>query len=452
MSLTDTALQQSDQYQLGQILDLAKAAGADAADALLVRSQAQDVTMRMGEIEHLERAEAVDLGLRVLIGQKQAMLSTSDLSKDSLGKMAETAVAMARLVPDDPYCGLAQPAQLATDWDQPDVYDDTEISTEQMIERARAVEATALEPDGITNSQGGTAAASQSMISLAGTHGFSGSYRRSRHGLSVTVLAGEGTGMERDYAWTSGTHFADLKDPESVGQEAADKTLKRLNPGRPKTGQWPVVLDRQIASGLLGSLAGGINGNAIARGTSFLKDKMGQQILPSGMSVIDDPTRAHGLRSSAFDAEGLPRQQRAMVENGVLQSWFLDLRSARQLGLNSTGHASRGTSSAPSPSATNLYLTPGSASFDELIADIEYGVLVTGTMGHGPNLITGDYSQGANGFLIEKGEITSPVSEMTIAGHLAEILLNMTAANDLIFERGIDSPSLRIEGLTVAGA
>jgi len=437
---------------LSDLLEKAKARGADAADAVFARSDAISHAQRMGAVEKLERSEERDLGLRVIIGKQQAVVSSNDLTPDKLDELVDRAIAMARTVPEDPYCGLANPDQLFQG-PVPDlgICDEAEPPAEALIERARACEEAALAVEGVTNSEGAEADWSRWDIALAGSNGFVGEYSGSRHSVGASVLAGEGTGMESDYEYSSVVFGEDLEDPVAVGRTAGERSVARLNPRKAPTAKVPVVFDPRVAGGLARHLAGAINGSAIARGTSFLKDSMGQQVLSKGISLVDDPHRPRGLGSKPFDAEGLVNQERRLVDDGTLASWVLDLRTGRQLGLASTGNASRGTSAPPSPSTTNLYLTAGELDPEALIADIDSGFYVTSLMGMGINLVTGDYSRGASGFWIENGAKAYPVSEMTIAGNLRDIYLNLTTANDLEFKYATNAPTLRIEGMTVAG-
>jgi PmbA protein len=427
-------------------------AGADAADAVDIKSIALSHAQRLGEVEKAERAESRDFGLRVFFGQKQAIASSTDPGEAALAELVERAVSMAKAVPDDENCGLADLGQILTS-NMPDLdtADPEEPTMAVLAERASACEAAARGVLGITNSEGAEASWSSSDISIAASNGFSGAYRSTGHGFGVAVLAGEGTSMERDYESTSATFAADLDDPNYVGQTAGERAVARLNPRKVETQQVPVVFAPRVSNGLVGHLAGAVNGSAIARGTSFLKDSMGARIFPKGFHIIDDPHRRRGLRSKPFDAEGLPNKAIHLVEDGILENWVLDLSTARKLGLESNGRASRGTSSPPSPSTTNLYLTPGKISPADLIVDITEGFYVTELMGFGVNNVTGDYSRGATGFWIENGTIAYPVSEVTIASNLKDMFLSMTVADDLRFKYGTDAPTIRVGGMTVAG-
>ena len=437
---------------LDGLIRKARAAGAEACDALLVESVSLSHAQRLGALERLEREESRELGLRVLIGRRQAIASTTDTAPAALAALVERAVAMARAVPEDLYCGLAEPAELATTIPEIDSLDTEEPAPAVLIERARACEEAARAVPGISNSEGAEAGWSRDTIAVAASNGFTGTYGISRHGLAVSVIAGEALEMERDYEFARSVHGADLEDAETVGRRAGERTVKRLGARKPETGRVPVVYDPRVAGSLLRHLSGAINGTAIARDTSFLKDRLGEAVFGPGITVIDDPHRPRGLRSKPFDDEGIGNTRRKVVENGRLTTWVLDLRSARQLGLESTGHADRDADALPSPSVTNFYLEPGALSPKALIGDVEQGFYVLETMGMGVSNVTGDYSLGAAGFWIDKGEIAYPVSEVTIAGNLKDMFKELTPADDLVFRYGIDSPTLRVEGMTVAGA
>ena len=404
--------------RLGDLLAAAKAAGADAADAVLAHGIALSHAQRLGQLERLEREEGQDLGLRVLIGKRQAIVSSSDCDPKGFAALAERAVAMARSVPEDAFCGLAEPGQLATEVRDLDTHDAAEPAPETLIERARACEDAARAVKGVSNSEGAEASWSSSLIALAASNGFAGSYRISRQSVGAAVLAGEGLEMQRDYDFASAVYGADLEDPAAVGRRAGERAVRRLGARKAATAKVPVVYDPRVSGGLVGHLASAVNGTAVARGTSYLKDKMGQAVAAAGITIVDDPHRPRGLRSKPFDAEGVANRRREVVSAGVLKTWILDLRAARQLGLETTGHASRGTSGPPGPAATNLYLEAGPESPEDLIAAIDQGFYVTEMIGMGVNGVTGDYSRGAVGFWIEKGELTHPVHEVTVAGNL----------------------------------
>ncbi len=437
---------------LDDLIGKAKAAGADAADGVLLQSVSLSHAQRLGAIERLEREESRDLGLRVFLGKRQAFVSSTDLSAAALGEVLDRAMAMARSVPEDPYCGIAEPQQLAREIPGLDICDESEPPAEALIERAMACEDSARSVPGVTNSEGAEAAWSLTRVSLAASNGFADGYAVSRHTTSVSVLAGEGLAMERDYEFSTSVYASDLEPAVDLGRRAGEKAVRRLGARKPATGKFSVVYDPRAANSLLGHLAGAITGPAIARGTSFLKDKLGQVVFAPGTTIVDDPHRRRGLRSRPFDAEGVATTRRNVVEDGRLTTWILSLSSARQLGLATTGHAVRGTSGPPSPATSNLYVEPGKCTPQELMADIKRGIYVTEMMGMGVNGITGDYSRGAAGFWIEDGELAFPVSEVTIASNLKDMFRNLTAADDLVFRYGIDAPTLRIEGMTIAGS
>jgi PmbA protein len=406
----------------------------------------------MGRLEDVERAESSDLGLRVFVGQQVAFVSSSDISSRALGELPERALRMAKLAPEDRFASLAPRELLATSLPDLDMEDPSEPSADILVDRARAIEGAARDVAGITNSEGGGASFSRSGIALATSEGFCGHYAGTTHNIGVAVLAGEGTAMERDYESASARHDADLESAEAVGQRAGERTVARINPRKVKSQTVPVVYDPRVASGLLGHFAGAISGAAVARGVSFLKDRMGEPVFSPRITIVDDPHRLRGLRSKPFDGEGARNQRRPLVHNGLLKTWLLDCASAKQLGLTTTGHAARGTGGPPSPSATNLYMEPGSLSRDELMADLRAGLYVTELIGMGVNSVTGDYSRGAAGFWIENGKIAFPVSGVTIAGNLKDMYRKLTAANDLEFRYGINAPTCRVEDMTIAGS
>jgi PmbA protein len=449
-------LDQSNLTQLAErLVAAARRAGADQADALAVRSVALSVEVRDGAVEESQRSEGDDLGLRVIVGHKQAVVSTNDLKGVGFDTLAERAVAMARAAPDDRFAGLADTKDLARDVAQEmaalDLLDPDMPDVALLEARAREAEAAGLAVRGVTKSDGASASAYIGGLVLVTSHGFHGATIASRHGISMTAIAGDGTGMERDYDFSSTLHASDLEKAQAIGRRAGERAVERLNPRKVTTRRVPVVLDSRISGSIVGHVASAANGSAIARGTSFLREKLGEKILSSGIHIVDDPLRPRGLRSRPFDVEGIAGRSRHLVEHGVLKTWVLDCATARELGLRTTGHAQRGVSSTPSPGASNLHMTPGSKSPHELIADIADGFYVTDMIGMGVNLVTGDYSRGASGFWIENGERTYPVSEVTIAGHLSEMFASLVPANDLVFRYGTNAPTLRIEGMTVAG-
>jgi PmbA protein len=445
-------LDQSALSDLAQrLVEAARRAGADAADAIAVRGMSQGIEVRDGKVEETERSEGDDVGLRVIVGRRQAVVSTNDLAGNGAAALAERAVAMARVAPDDPYVGLAAPDLLATAWPDLDLVDPVIPSIEELEARARAAEAAGLAVTGVVKSGGASASHGIGGMVLVTSHGFHGAYLRSSHGVSMTAIAGEGTGMERDYDFTSALHAADLEAPERIGRVAGERTVARLAPRKVATCKVPVVFDPRVAGTLVGHLVSAANGAAIARKASFLNGRLGERLFRPGVRIVDDPLRLRGLRSQPFDAEGVAVKPLAIVDDGVLTSWLLDCATARELGLASTGHAHRGVSSPPSPGAYNLHLAAGAATPAALIGDIAQGFYVTDLIGSGVNGVTGDYSRGASGFWIENGAITYAVSEVTIAGHLFDIFKSLEPANDLVFRYGVNAPTLRIEGLTVAG-
>ncbi|MBL4929138.1 TldD/PmbA family protein [Fuscibacter oryzae] len=436
------------------LLAAARRAGAEAADAMAVEGRSVSIDIRAGRLEQAERAEGIDVGLRVLIGGQQACVSASDISSATLERLAERAVAMAREAPSDPYAGLAAPDQLARGWDMAalDLCDPTDEPAAAMLEAdARAAESAAMAQKGIVQVEA-SAGYSVRQSHLAATNGFQGGYARTSRSVSAVAFTGTGTGMERDYAGEARVFQADMPEAGGIGRLAAERALARAGAVKPKTGHFPVLFDERIAASLVGHILGAVNGAAIARGASWLRDALGQQILPTGLSIIEDPLRARVSGSRPFDAEGLPTARRAIVQDGILTGWTLDLATGRQLGMASTANAARSTSSPPSPATSNIDLTQGTASRAELIAQMGTGLLVTSMIGSTINPTTGDYSRGASGFWVEGGEIRHPVNECTIAGNLRDMLLRIIPANDARMHLSIRVPSILIDGMTLAGA
>lgn len=435
------------------LLEAATRAGAEAADALAVSSQAVSLDIRRGALEQAERSESVDIGLRVLMDGRQACVSVSDVSPRSLMAVAERAVAMAREAPRDPNVGLAEPDQIAKDWDLAalDLIDASgEPEIRALEEAARRAEAAALGAGDIRQVET-TAAWGCRHMHLAATNGFSGGYSRSATSVSAVAFTGEGTSMERDYAGESRIYAADLPAPETIGTLAAERALARRGARRPATGHYPVLFDERVAQSLIGHLLSAVNGAAVARGSSWLRDGLGTQVLPRGYSLIEDPHRTRIPGSRPFDAEGLATGRRLIVENGILQGWTLDLATGRKLGMASTANAARGTTAPPSPATSNLDFTPGTATRAQLVGQMGTGLLVTSLIGATINATTGDYSRGASGFWVENGQIAYAVNECTIAGNLREMLLSLIAANDARPHLGTRVPSLLVEGMTLAG-
>ncbi len=437
------------------LISAARKAGADSADSLVVSGSSISIDVLSGALEHAERSEGVDIGLRVLLGQRQACVSSSDTRPETITTMAERAVAMAREAPEDSSIGLAEPDQLATKWDLEalELADPANEPSPKYLEKsALSAEAAALSVKGVSQVEGASAGYSRHGVHLATSNGFSGGYERTGSSISCVAITGQGLSMERDYSGESRSYQADLPSADWIGKEAGLRAVLRMGPKRPPTGAFPVLFDERISSSLIGHLLMAINGSSIVRGSSWLRDANGEQILPKGISLTEDPLRPRASASRPFDGEGLPVACRTLVADGILQGWTLDLATARRLGMESTASASRGTSSPPSPSSGNMDLTPGKASRDDLIAEMGTGLIVTSLMGTSINPTTGDYSRGASGFWVENGEVTGPVNECTIAGNLREMLKTIRPANDARQHLSRRIPSLLVEGLTIAGA
>jgi PmbA protein len=428
-------------------------AGADAADAVYVCDASTEVQVRLGALEDVARSEGEDIGLRVFVGQRSATISSSNMNPAILASLVTRAIDMAKEAPEDQYAGLA-PVDRLVKGALPDLDSDDGQDPDPAELRAVALECedAARAVHGVTNSEGAGASAGRSIFALATSHGFAGVTSSSGYGVSASVLAGEGDAKERDYDWRSARHYSDLDGAAAIGKRAGERAVKRINPGTVKSGQMPVIFDPRVGSSFVGHLLGGISGSSIARKTSFLLESLGGQLFDSGISIIDDPHRSRGLGSKAFDGEGLPTAKRAIIDKGILTGWLMESASARQLGLEPTGHASRGVSGAPGVSVSNIHLEGGKVSAAELMADIKHGIYVHELAGQGVNPVTGDYSRGAAGFLIIDGEIAGPVAEFTIAGNLKDMFAAMTAANDLEFIRSNNVPTLRIDGMMIAGA
>jgi PmbA protein len=437
-----------DEDLAGALLAAALTAGAEAADALVVSAVSNGVGVRGGKLEEAERAEGQDLGLRVLIGQRQACVSSSDARPDTLAEMAGRAVAMAREAPADPWCGLADPGELdpvpdTTALDMADPADPPDPAALEQV--ALAAEAAALGINGVTQVEQASASWGHDRVTLAATNGFAGSYDRTHSGVWVSAIAGEGLGRERDYAGEQRTYRADLPGPVEIGQKAGRRAVERLGPRKPPAGRFPVLFDERVAASLIGHVLGAINGSSVARGASWLREAMETRVLPEGFNVIEDPLIPRGPASRPFDGEGFAGRRKLLVEDGVLRSWVLDLATARQLGLKSTGNARRGVAAPPSPGT----VTQGADSRDGLIAAMGTGLLVTSMIGASVNATTGAYSRGASGFWVECGEIAYPVNEVTVAGSLHEMVRDLVPANDADPHKVRSVPSLLVGGLTV---
>jgi PmbA protein len=429
------------------------AAGADSGDALYAGSRSCSVQVRLGELEDVSRSEGEQIGLRLFVGQQSATVASSDLSDEALGLLVDRCLAMAREAPEDPFAGLA-PADLLQRGELPflDVDDGQEPDPAELRVRALEMEKAALAVEGVTNSSGASASASASTIALATSGGFAGAYRTSGHGCSAVMVAGEGATMQRDYASHSTRFLEDLDAAADLGHLAGERAVARLNPVRPKAGKYPVLFDPRVSLTLLSHFSGAISGSSIARKTSFLQDRLGQQVFAPGVTIVDDPLRPRGLRSHPFDGEGLRVSRQELVSNGILNQWIAESASARQLNIQPTGHASRGVGGSPSAAPSNLYLAPGPRSREELLAAFPEAVLVIELIGQGVNGVTGDYSRGAVGFMVRGGEIAEPVSEITIASNLVEMFATLEPANDLEFRRGIDAPTVLIPEMTIGAA
>ena len=440
------------QDRAAALVDFARRAGADAADAVYGGQSSEGVQVRLGLLEDVERSESEHLDLRVFVGRRSASIGSSDLSSAALRELAERAVAMAQLAPEDAYAGLAGAELLAQGpFASLDLTDPTDLGPAALRELAAACEDAARAVPGVTNSEGGGASSGTHSFALVTSHGFAGSFGGTSRQLSASVIAGEGAAMQRDYAYRSAHHFADLPGPAEIGQQAGERAVQRLNPGRLKSGSMSVVFDPRVGGSLIGHLAGAISGNAIARRASFLLGQDRAQVFGPGITIADDPRRARGLSSRPFDGEGLATAPRELVTDGRLTGWLMDSAAARQLGATPTGHAVRGAGGAPGVSPSNLHLAAGPLSVTELIADIADGVLVTELIGHGVNAVTGDYSRGASGFRIVNGQVAGPVAEFTIAGNLIGMFAALTPANDLEWHRSVNVPTIRIDGMMVAG-
>ncbi|MBP7002479.1 TldD/PmbA family protein [Amaricoccus sp.] len=438
-----------------RLLDAARRAGAEAADAVTVAGDSLSIEVRGGALEEAQRAEGVEIGLRVLIGRRQAFVSSSDVRPETMAAMAERAVAMAREAPEDPWCGLADPDQLARDWDVAalELVDPAPPPTPaELEEEARRAEAAAIAVAGVSKMDGTGAGWSAGAFHLAASNGFSGGYAQTGRSIQAVAISGEGLGMERDHAYDARVHAADLDSPEEIGRRAGERAVARRGASKPPTGAFPVLFDERVAGSLIGHLVGAVNGVAIARGASWLKDALGERVLPAGLDLVEDPLRPRIGGSRPFDAEGLPSMRRKLVDDGVLTGWTLDLATARQLGMRSTASAARGAGDPPSPVAGNLALTEGARSRDALLAEMGTGLLVTGLIGASINPTTGDYSRGASGFWVENGAIVRPVNECTIAGSLRPMLASIVPANDARRHLGRVVPSLLVDGLVIAGA
>jgi PmbA protein len=429
------------------------AAGATAADVLYIGDSASSVGVRLGELESLDRSEGEQVGLRLFDGRRSATVASSDLSDEALATLTERCLAMAREAPEDPFAGLA-PRDLLQLGEVPalDLEDLGEPDPAELRARALEAEGAALAVAGVTNSSGASASASANTVALATSGGFSGAYRRTGHGCSAAVVAGEGASMQRDYAYHSTRHLADLEAAAELGRRAGERAVARLHPARPRPGRCPVVFDPRVSSSLLGHFCGAISGSAVARKTSFLQDKLDGLVFAKGVTIVDDPLRSRGLRSRPFDGEGVRVARMEIVRDGILTSWMAESESARQLGIVPTGHAARGAGGSPGAAPSNFYMQAGERSREQLLAALPEALLVVELIGQGVNGVTGDYSRGAVGFMVRNGEIAEPVSEITIASNLTDMFATLEPASDLELRRGIDAPTILVPEMTVAAA
>jgi len=434
------------------LVDRMMAGGATESEVIAIWSESRSARVRNGEVEEISGADEFDLGLRAICGGRQAVISTSRADQTSLDDLVARVLAMARAAPEDPYAGLPDASELSKlSADDLDLYDDKRIEPEELVTRAKCAEAAAKAIEGVTNSEGSGASAGSGQVVLTNSAGFSGSYKSSMHGISATAVAGSGTGMERDYDYAGSRHFADLPPPDEVGRLAGERATRRLDPRKPRSGAFPVIFHPRVARTLIGHFAGAVNGESVARGTSFLRNSLGKQIFSDSVSVIDDPLRPRGLGSRPFDGEGARPQAIKLIEDGTLNSWLLDSATAKRLKMQTNGHASRSPTAPPSPTSTNLYLVAGEVEAAQLIGSVSAGLYVCELIGMGVNLVTGDYSRGAAGFWIEDGEVAYPVSELTIAGNLRDMFANLEPASDLEFRYATNAPTVLIHEMTIAG-
>ena len=432
-----------------KLIQAAKKSGADAADAVVVRGKSKSVSVRLGKVENTQSAESDDFSLRVFVGNKVASVSAGQGGDDQA--LAERAVAMAKVSPEDPYVSLANKEDLVDEIIDLDLFDDTEISASDMTDAALAMEESAMAAEGVANSLGAGASAGMGGLVLATSDGFSGSYSVSNFGRSVSVLAGQGTAMERDYEFDSRVFYSDLDDPDVIGKSAAERAVKRLNPRQvPTASDVTIVFDPRVSRGIFGHLIGAINGASIARKTSFLRDEMGKQVMPENITIIDDPKIARKSASRPFDGEGVDGQVMTMVNKGILENWYLSTSLAKQLELKTNGRGSRSGNNVGA-SSTNVIVSAGEMSATDLIGSVKSGLYVTEVIGQGVNMVTGEYSRGASGYWIENGVLTFPVSEITIASNLKDMFKRIVLADDIDPKYSIAAPTIAVEGMTLAG-
>tara|TARA_Y100001935_G_scaffold40720_1_gene32777 strand:+ start:708 stop:2042 length:1335 start_codon:yes stop_codon:yes gene_type:complete len=432
-----------------EIIEKASSKGADFSDVVIIRNVSKNIGCRLGKVEEIEQSEAQILGLRTFIGEKNAITSTNNFNRESINETIDRVIEMTKLTPDDPLPGLAN--HTTTKIPELDLYDSKDLSADELKKLALDIESISLAVEGINNSNGSSASQSKSSVYLATSKGFSNGYNKSNFSASCSVIAGNGSNMQTDYDFDSKVFFSDLRNSSDIGVKAAKNTLLKCNPKKIKTCQMDVVFHPRVARTLLAHFASLVNGSSIVRGSSLLKEKLNQKIFKSEINIIDDPNIIRGLSSKPFDDEGCSMEKIILIENGVLKNWILDTTTAKQLSMVSNSRASRGVSSPPTPSHTNMFIDNGSKSSKQLLNEVNNGFYVTELIGQGVNLITGDYSRGASGFKIENGEISFPINEVTIADNLNDMFNKMTVANDLEFLYSINTPTLVIEGMTVAG-
>ena len=450
-----SAKQLNDKDVMNILIDTALSNGASAADCVLSRSRGLSLTRRLGKDETIERYEDFDTGLRVFVGNKIASVSTNENSEFAIKEVAKRAVDMAKIAPQDDFSLIASQETLdefpIDNSISVDSYDEVEPNIDIIRDRAKEVEDSALSVKGITNSDGADASWGEGETLLMTSNGFFGSSKKSNHSVSVVVIAEKDGKMERDYDYSSKVFGKDLRNSNQIGIEAAKKTLARMGATKPLTGKYPVIFDPRVSRSIAGHFASAINGSAIARKTSFLKDMLNKQIASPAINVIDDPFLKRGLGSRLFDAEGLGSRKYTLIKDGILQQWLLDLSSAKQLNLKPSGNAKRGISGPPSPGTSNFMISPGDVTPENLIKNVSEGFFVTDMIGSSVSMITGDYSRGASGFWIKNGELSIPITEATIAGNLKEMFMTLQPANDIDYSHSINSPTLLIEGMTIAG-
>ena len=432
-----------------EIIELTLSKGADSSDIVVAKNLSKNIGCRLGKIEEIEQSETRVLGLRTFIGNRNAIISTNDFSQNSINESIDRVISMTKLAPEDPLSKLA--SKTIETIPNLDLFDTYDLNSDELKDLALETENSALKVKGVTNSNGASSSQSKTSFHLSTSNGFSGGYKKSNFSISCSAIAGNELSMQTDYDYDSKVFFKDLKDTSLVGKQAAENTVSKCNPKKIKTCKSDVVFDPRVSRTLLSHISSLVNGVSIARGSSFLSEKMNSKIFNKEINIIDNPNIVKGLGSKPFDDEGCEMKRFNIIENGILKSWILDTTTSQQLGIKSNNRASRGMSSSPSPSPTNMFIDNGSISKNEIISNIKDDFYVTDLIGQGVNLITGDYSRGAGGFKIENGKISFPVNEVTIAGNLKDMFNRMIVANDLEFKYSLNSPTILIEGMTIAG-